>query len=96
MSQITKQMALNIVKKLGATATARPKKRHEWVEVRHEGRVVAMFGIRRGSGKDIPHDHIPSQLYLRPRQARLLGECPMTREAWLRIMAEKGMLRKEA
>ena len=92
MAQITKQLATRIVKKLSANVISRPRSPHDWAQIEHEGQVVAGFGIRRGSRKDLGHDHIPSQLYVSPRQAKLLGQCPMTKQQWLTVMREKGLL----
>jgi hypothetical protein len=89
---ITKELALKIARKLEATIKERSGKAHDIALVYHGGRLVAQFGLRRGSKKDMGHDHIPSQIHVRPSQARLLGQCPMTREEWLRILAERGLL----
>jgi len=88
---ITKELALRIVQKLGAKIET-GKKAHDIAYVEHEGKRIAWFGIRRGSKKDMGHDHVPEALYLRPSQARLLGQCPMKREEWLAIMADKGII----
>ena len=89
MAVITKELALKIVKKLKAKVVTRAKP-HDIALVNHEGKMVASFGIRRGSRKDQGHDHIPHQIFLRPRQARKLGLCPMSREEWISIITEKG------
>ncbi len=67
-------------------------KRHEIAQVFHKGRMVASFGIRRGSRKDQGHDHIPGQIFVSRQQAKLLGECPMLREEWIEVLREKGLL----
>lgn len=92
MPIITKELALRIAKKLKADVKKRSGKAHDIALVYHEGKLVAQFAIRRGSKKNLGHDHIPSDLYVRPRQARLLGQCPLLREDWIAMMAEKGML----
>lgn len=92
MAVISKQLALKIVRKLGATVTKRSGKAHDLALIYHEGKLIATFGIRRGSKKDLGHDHVPRQLHLRPSQARLLGQCPMRREDWIAILAGKGLL----
>lgn len=89
MAIITKQLAVEIAKKLKAEVCKR-NKAHDIALVYHEGKMVAHFGIRRGSNKNLSHDHITDQIFLRPRQARLLGQCPMSREEWVKIVAEKG------
>ena len=89
MSVITRELALEIVRKLQAELVKR-KKAHDIALVYHEGKLVANFGVRRGSKKDLGHDHIPPQIFLRPREAKLLGQCPMSRQDWVEIISEKG------
>ena len=91
MAIITKELALEIVKKLKAKVVKRAKP-HDIAVVRHEGKIVAQFGVRRGSRKDLGHDHIPEQIFLSPRQARELGRCPLSREDWIKIIREKGLV----
>ncbi len=92
MAIVTKEHAIKIADKLEAVIEKRSKKAHDLALIYHEGRLVAQFGIRRGSKKELGHDHIPNSLHIRPRQARLLGECPLSREDWLEIMSEQGLL----
>lgn len=92
MPVITKELAERIAKKLEAQVVRRGKRPHDLAQVFHKGKIVAFFGIRRSSKKDKGHDHIPSDIYVSPRQAKLLGQCPLSREEWLVIMAEKGKL----
>ncbi|MBM4027621.1 MAG: hypothetical protein FJ280_19790 [Planctomycetes bacterium] len=91
MPQITRELALKIAKKLHAEIVERGGA-HDIALVRHEGKLIAQFGIRRGSNKEAGHDHVPEQIFLRARQARLLGQCPLSREEWVKIVAEKGMI----
>jgi hypothetical protein len=91
MAVITKELADNIAKKLKAKVQKQGKK-HDIFTVYHEGKMVAHFGIRRGARKDLGHDYIPNQIFLRPRDARLLGQCPLSREDWVNILKEKGKL----
>jgi len=92
MANLTKEHALKIAKKLGASVTGRAGKAHDLALVYHQGKLIAHFGIRRGSRKDLGHDHIPAQLYLRAGEARDLARCPLSRQDWLAILAEKGLL----
>jgi len=92
LAHITKQMAESIARKLGATVVARPGSAHDRAEIFHEGRRVAWFGIRRGSQRDLGHDFIPRQIYVSPREARLLAQCPLKREHWVAILTEKGIV----
>jgi len=92
MAIITRELAAVIAKKLEAEIKGRPGAAHDLARVYHQGKRIASFGIRRGARKDLGHDHIPGDLHIRPHQARLLGQCPMTREQWLAILREKGLI----
>jgi len=92
MAVITKELALKIAKKLGARIDEGHTKAHDLALVYHEDRLIAHFGIRRGSSKDLPHDHIPSALYIRTREARLLGQCPLSRDEWIKILTRKNLI----
>lgn len=89
---ITKELAEQIVRKLGATIDMRKGRPHDLAKVWEGGLLVAMFGIRRGSSKDQGHDHIPDLLHIRPNEAKNLGLCPMSREEWIERLREKGLL----
>jgi hypothetical protein len=89
---ITKELAERIAKKLRAQMDSRPSRAHDLARVWEGAQVVAMFGIRRGSGKDAGHDHIPEDLHVSPRDAKLLGQCPMKREQWIEKLREKGLI----
>jgi hypothetical protein len=89
---ITKELAEEIAKKLQAVCNAKPNRPHDLYVVYHEGRRIAQFGIRRSSRKDQGHDHIPGEIHVSPNQARLLGQCPMTREEWVNEMVRKGVI----
>ncbi|MBI3852396.1 MAG: hypothetical protein HY298_19240 [Verrucomicrobia bacterium] len=88
---ITKESALKIAKKLEAEIETGGKA-HDMAYVYHEGKMIANFGIRRGSQKDKGHDHIPRDLHVGPHDARMLAQCPLTRAGWLDILGEKGLL----
>lgn len=91
MAIITKELALRIVKKLKAKMHPRPDRPHDLACVFEDGKLIAQFGIRRGSSKELGHDHIPDQIFVRPREARLLGQCPLSREEWITLIREKGL-----
>jgi hypothetical protein len=88
---ITRELADKIAKKLRAQIRSKGKA-HDYALVYHGGKLIASFGIRRGSKKSLGHDHVPGRLYISPRQARLLGQCPLKRAGWLAILDEKGKL----
>ena len=87
---ITKEHAIKISRKLGATISSRKNKAHDIAQVIENGRIIAFFGIRRGSEKDKGHDHISRDLHLSPHDAKLLAQCPLSRDGWLEIMRQKG------
>lgn len=89
MAVITKELAGKIARKLKAKLR-KQSRRHDIFAVYHEGKMVAQFGIRRGSKKNLGHDHIPEQIFVGTRDARLLGQCPLKREDWVKIITEKG------
>ena len=92
MANITRDHALKIVKKLDARREKSISKQHDVYVVSDGGKLLALFGIRRCSRRDTAHGHIPSQLHVSPHQARLLAQCPMSRDDWLNLMEEKGFL----
>ena len=92
MACITKELADKIVKKLKAKIEIGTNRPHDLANIYHEGKLVASFGIRRGSKKEAGHDHIPSDLYIRSSQAKLLGQCPMSREDWIKILITKNLI----
>lgn len=92
MAIITKELALKIAKKLQAEVKVRKGSPHDMATIYHEGRLIALFGIRRGSRKDLGHDHVPRNIYLSPHNARLLGQCPLSREEWLQQLVDRGLI----
>lgn len=90
---VTKQHALDIVRKLGAKLVLQKKQRpHDLYAVYEDGLLIAKFGVRRGSNKEQGHDHIPSQLYVGPKDARDLAQCPLSREEWIQKLREKNLI----
>ncbi len=92
MTVITKELALAIAKKLKANVIKRKKGNHDIAQIFHNDKLVTSFGIRRGSRKNLGHDHIPEQLFLRTRDTKLLGQCDLSREDWIKIVKEKNMI----
>ena len=93
---ITKELAVKIAKKLGATISSTGGA-HDLAAVFEDGVLVASFGIRRASEKDKGHDHIPADIHVGPSFAKGLGQCPKSREEWIDVLREKGIVppRKE-
>ena len=84
----TKDHAEAIARKLKAVMVA--VRKHDLAVVKHNGRTIAYFGIRRGSRRDQGHDYVPGQIHVTRQQATLLAQCPMSLEDWLAVMREKG------
>lgn len=89
---VTKELAENIARKLQAVCNAKKNRPHDLYVVYHEGRRIAHFGSHRSSKKDQGHDHVPGEIHVSPNEARLLGQCPMSREEWVKKMIEKGVI----
>jgi hypothetical protein len=87
---LTKDHAEAIAKKLNASFQDGSK--HPLAIIEYEGRRIGQFGIRRGSRRDQGHDHIPSSIHVRPRDALLLAQCPMSLEDWIKQMKDKGFI----
>ncbi len=92
---ITKEIALQIADKLRATKQSKKGRPHDLYTFSYGGRVVARFGIRRGSQKDQGHDHIPGQIHLGPRDAKVFGECGHTLEWYIQEMIGKGLIEED-
>lgn len=92
MANITKELAEKIAKKLEAKVNERKNRAHDLAQVFYKGKLVASFGLRRGSKKNLGHDHIPSQIFVRASEAKLLGQCPLSKEQWISILREKGKI----
>jgi hypothetical protein len=89
---ITQELAERIATKLQAVSHPKKNRPHDRYCIYHERRLIAHFGIRRSSRKDQGHDHVPGQIRVSPNQARLLGQCPMSREEWIEEMKRKGVI----
>ena len=90
---VTKQHAIDIAKKLKATAVqTRRQSAHQLYAVHEHNVLIATFGIRRASEKDKGHDHIPKQLFVGPKDARDLAQCPLSREQWIQKLKVKGKI----
>jgi len=88
VSSLNKEDARKIVRKLGARI--KPGGPHDIAEVWEGGVLLVRFGIRRGSRKDLGHGHISHQLPLRPHEAKDLALCPLSKDRYLELLAERG------
>jgi hypothetical protein len=87
---INKQLAQKIAGKLGAQIEKSGA--HQIAYIFHNNVLVAQFGIRHGSSKELGHDHVPSDIHLSPGKAKRLGQCPMSQAEWIRCLQEKGLI----
>jgi hypothetical protein len=88
---ITKELAKKIAEKL-QTKMVKTGGVHDIALIYHNGVLIADFGIRRASEKDKGHDHVPKAIFVGPGFAKLLGQCPKSREDWIAVMRAKGKL----
>lgn len=88
-NQITKELALKIVRKLEAVDESDPSDEHDTYVVYARDRMVSTFGIRRSSQKNKGHDHIPRELGVGPNFAKLLGQCPKSKADYLVRIGEQ-------
>lgn len=86
---ITQAHARQVATKLNASI--RRGRKHDLAEINHEGKRVAQFGIRRGT-RDQSHSYVAKQLYISLGQTKDLAACPMSAEAYFKVLAEKGLL----
>ena len=89
---ITKELALKIVRKLKASLITAKSKAHDLYEVEYRGLVVAFISIRRGSAKDLGHDYISKDLHISTGNARRLAQCPLSRDGYMALLREQGLL----
>jgi hypothetical protein len=95
-TQITSELAHKIVSKLEAVKeNAQRGAPHDLYVVYEKGAAVALFGIRRGSQKNLGHDHIPKQIHVNAFKAKQLANCPMSRDQWIEELKNKGLLPEE-
>jgi len=87
---LTKDHALLIAKKLDAEI--RTKSAHDIAVIKHKGKRIAQFGIRRGSNRNQSHNHIPNSVHLSPRDTMLLAQCTISADEWIDIMKRKGFI----
>ena len=89
MRTLTSKEAEQIAAKLNAEV--KEGRGHTRVLVRWQGRLVASYGIRRGS-RETSHDYIPRQIFLSFRQTLDLARCPLTRDQYFEILRSSGKL----
>lgn len=89
--QITKELAVKIIAKLKAVKI-KTGKAHDDYAVEHKGVVIALTSLRRGSEKDLGHDHMPRDLHIGPNKAKLLGQCPLSLKGYIELLKAQGLV----
>jgi hypothetical protein len=93
---LTKEHALKIKKKLKAKEIRDKRNRpHDLYGVYYNDVLIASFGIRRGSNKHLPHDHIPEDLYLKPNECLRFAQCQITLKQWIKMMKNIGIIEQD-
>jgi hypothetical protein len=92
LPSLTTSHAEQIAAKLGIT----PKKgrKHERVYIRWAGRIIASYGLRRGS-RELSHDYVAEQIFITRRQALDLARCPLSRDDYFELLRIKGHIPHE-
>lgn len=96
MTVITKELALKIKDKLGAVPLTTKNDVHDMYGVFHNDRLIASFGIRRGSKKDAGHDHVQKALNVSTGFAKQIGICKRYLEDYLTHLGMQGLLPPES
>ena len=84
--KFTQEHARKIVKKL--KGKIEPHKRHDQAVIRHDGHIVAQYGIRRAS-KEVPHDYLPEQLGISPHQTSRLASCTLDKDQYFNLLRKQ-------
>lgn len=88
--QITKQLALKIVRKLKGTK-AQNTKNHDLYDVCHtDGRIIVRLSVRRSSERDKGHDHMQRDLRINTHLAKRLASCSYSRKQWFDDFVDAG------
>ena len=91
---VTKEQAERIAKKFKANIV-RNRPNHDLAEIVYKGTLVASFGLRRGSSKDLGHPHVPDRLYLSLRETVRCAECTFSVDDWVKKMKKDGKIPKD-
>jgi hypothetical protein len=91
MGKITKDDANKIAKKLKAKID-RSGKAHDLACIEHDGIEIASFGIRRGTGEHLGHNHIAGELHMGPHDTKSMAQCSISREQWIARMQKLNLI----
>lgn len=95
MSNLTKDHAELICKKLGAKDESAKGAAHDRHCVYHGDVLLGHIGIRHGSNRNQSHNHIPKDLNVSPRFAWEIATCTKYLDDYLTCLREKGQLPQE-
>jgi hypothetical protein len=95
MTVITKERALKIRDKLGGVPITTKNDVHDMYGVFHNGRLIAQFGIRRGSKKEAGHDHVQKELNVPTGFAKQISNCTRYLQDYLDHLHAQGLLPTE-
>jgi hypothetical protein len=87
---LTRDDAEKIAAKLKGNKRSGAK--HEIIRLVYEGKLIAQFGIRRGSRKGQGHDFIPGRIHLNMHDTLSLAQCTFSYEDWIQRMKDKGVI----
>ena len=90
MKPFTQNDARKIADKLGATMENRSK--HDFAVVKHNGKIIAKYGITRAS-KEKNHGHIPGQLGISSSEVRKLADCSISKAGYFSLRERNGTSR---
>jgi hypothetical protein len=93
---INKEHALKIKRKLKAKDLKAKKNRpHDLYGVYYNDVLILSMSIRRGSAKELGHGHLPEQLFVQPGECLRLAQCTISREKWIKLMKERGVIEND-
>jgi hypothetical protein len=90
--QITKELALKIVKKCGAVDITQKGDAHDTYGFEHNGQYVVALSVRRGSEKDQGHDHIQRQMHVNTYFAKEFARCNKSVQEWIEKLIEANVI----
>ncbi len=67
------------------------KRKYDSAIIRHEGQIIARYGIRRSS-HDVSHSYVPRQIHVSPAEAESLARCSLGKDDYFNILREHGVI----
>ena len=94
MRIITKELAVKILDKLNARKV-RAGKAHDDYVFEYKGQIIVQTSLRRGSEKDLGHDHMPGDLHMGPNKTKRFGQCDVSLKQYIAILKKQGLIEAE-